>query len=228
MKLSLSTAEQKQAERNQPPQQPAIARAVRPVFVGEPTGASPNHFGDAGPVELPNSGLRIGASTIYWQNSLPRPFETRDWTPPDVGVAMTIEDFRTGRDPAMEAVLAYAETESLIDRMVTALDSEGAEAALGVYRDFRADPKNAYASTESGINSLGYQLLGAGRAEAAVAMFQLNADAYPESANVWDSLGDGYEAAGDIARAIASYARALQVDPGFAPSRANLTRLTSQ
>ena len=29
-------AAQKQAERNQPPQQPAIARAVRPVFVGEP------------------------------------------------------------------------------------------------------------------------------------------------------------------------------------------------
>ena len=128
----------------------------------------------------------------------------------------------------MEAVLAYAETESLIDRMVTALDSEGAEAALGVYRDFRADPKNAYASTETEINSLGYQLLGAGRAEDAVAVFQLNADAYPQSANVWDSLGDGYEAAGDIARAIASYARALQVDPGFAPSRANLTRLTSQ
>ena len=205
-----------------------LERHTNAVFVGEPTGASPNHFGDAGPVDLPNSGLGIGASTMYWQNSLPRPFETRDWTPPDVSVAMTIEDFRTGRDPAMEAVLAYAETESLIERMVAALESDGAEAALAVYRDFRADPKNAYASTETEINSLGYQLLGAGRAEDAVAVFQLNADAYPESANVWDSLGDGYEAAGDIARAIASYARALQVDPGFAPSRANLTRLTSQ
>ena len=128
----------------------------------------------------------------------------------------------------MEAVLAYAETESLIERMVAALESEGTEAALTVYGDFRADPKNAHASTESEINRLGYQLLGTGRAEDAVVVFQLNADAYPESANVWDSLGDGYEAAGDIARAIASYARALQVDPGFAPSRANLTRLTSR
>jgi hypothetical protein len=37
------------------------------IFVGEPTGASLNHYGDSRKVQLPNSGLTIRVSTLYWQ-----------------------------------------------------------------------------------------------------------------------------------------------------------------
>lgn len=67
-----------------------LERQTEALFVGEPTGASPNHYGDAGRVELPNSGLRARASAVYWQNSLPARFETRDWTPPDIAAELTI------------------------------------------------------------------------------------------------------------------------------------------
>jgi tetratricopeptide (TPR) repeat protein len=61
--------------------------------------------------------------------------------------------------------------------------------------------------------------------EAAIDVFTVNAEVFPGSANVWDSLGDGYRAAGDIDAAIASYRKALEVDPTFAASRQNLQQL---
>ncbi len=73
------------------------------VFVGEPTGGSPNLYGDVRPVELPNSGIRIEISSRYW------PFggadDDRPWIAPDIPVPFTIEDLLAGEDPALQAAL---------------------------------------------------------------------------------------------------------------------------
>ncbi|MBN2585670.1 MAG: hypothetical protein JXA64_03400 [Candidatus Fermentibacteraceae bacterium] len=45
---------------------------------------------------------------------------------------------------------------------------------------------------EPQINALGYSFMEAGRMDDALAFFLLNADEYPESSNVWDSLGEWY------------------------------------
>jgi predicted Zn-dependent protease len=66
---------------------------------------------------------------------------------------------------------------------------------------------------EAVLNSLGYRMLALQRASDAVALLGLNARMYPGSANVYDSLGDGYVAAGDQARAVAAYKRSLALDP---------------
>jgi len=52
------------------------------------------------------------------------------------------------------------------------------------------------------MNRLGYEYLQEGNTQAAIALFQLNATAYPDSPNVYDSLGDAYLANGqaDLAR----------------------------
>lgn len=52
------------------------------------------------------------------------------------------------------------------------------------------------------LNTLGYEVLQAGRAADAVALFRLNVEAHPESANAYDSLADGYLAAGDREKAL--------------------------
>ena len=39
-------------------------------------------------------------------------------------------------------------------------------------------------------------------------MFELNREQFPESSNVWDSLGDAYEEVGDHEKAAASYRKA--------------------
>jgi CubicO group peptidase (beta-lactamase class C family) len=66
---------------------------------------------------------------------------------------------------------------------------------------------------EAVLNSLGYRMLALQRASDAVALLGLNARMYPGSANVYDSLGDGYVAAGDQTRAVAAYKRSLALDP---------------
>ncbi len=67
--------------------------------------------------------------------------------------------------------------------------------------------------TEQQINAIGYALLQGGRVVDAVRVFERNAARFPSSANVFDSLGEGYAAAGEREKAIAGYERSLALDP---------------
>lgn len=64
---------------------------------------------------------------------------------------------------------------------------------------------------ENLINNLGYRLLGDKKFDEAIAVFQRNVQLYPESANVYDSLGDGYEGAGKIDLALRNCEKAVEV-----------------
>ena len=68
------------------------------------------------------------------------------------------------------------------------------------------------------MNRLGYRLLGQDLLDAAVAIFALNADAYPDSWVVFDSLAESLMKNGDAESAIANYQRSLSLNPanGFA------------
>jgi hypothetical protein len=77
---------------------------VSPVFVGEPTGSKPNRFGNEHPFELPHSGVVGGISSGYNQGATSR--DTRSTTPPHVAVALTLADWRAGRDPALAAAVS--------------------------------------------------------------------------------------------------------------------------
>lgn len=190
-----------------------LERFTHPTFVGEPTGGSPNHYGDARPIDLPNSGVRAGVSTIYWQNSLPVPFEQRLWTAPGIAAQLTSRDWALGRDPALEAILAHRPEEPLTDQLVRAVAEGGLDAALAMFEEWITEPAHAYADVERDLNSFGYRLLDEGRLEEAVAILTVNAQAYPGSVNVWDSLGDAYQAAGHRLQAIEAYEKAAAMDP---------------
>lgn len=60
------------------------------------------------------------------------------------------------------------------------------------------------------LNQLGYVLLSQERFEEAVVAFELNIDNYPGSANVYDSLGEAYEAMNEWALAKLNYEKAYQ------------------
>ncbi|HNI10810.1 MAG TPA: hypothetical protein PLL93_06675, partial [bacterium] len=66
-------------------------------------------------------------------------------------------------------------------------------------------------ATEADLNTFGYQLLGQGKATEAVEVFRANAKKFPESWNVYDSLGDGLEAIGDKKGAIESFTKAQKL-----------------
>ena len=47
----------------------------------------------------------------------------------------------------------------------------------------------------------------------AIRIFQLNVEAYPNSANTYDSLAEGYMDNGENALAVANYEKSLQLNP---------------
>jgi hypothetical protein len=75
------------------------------LFVGEPTGSRPNFVGETTMITLPCNKVRLSCSSLYWQRS--HAFDHRTWIAPDLLAEMSSEDYRTNRDPAMEAILAY-------------------------------------------------------------------------------------------------------------------------
>jgi len=68
-------------------------------------------------------------------------------------------------------------------------------------------------ATENELNAYGYQLLNAGQQDKAIEVFILNTKNHPKSANVWDSLGEGYATKGDKKNAIISFKRSLSLNP---------------
>jgi CubicO group peptidase (beta-lactamase class C family) len=77
----------------------------------------------------------------------------------------------------------------------------------------------------SQLNSLGYSLMRHGDMEAALHVFRLNVQAYPEDANVYDSLGEAYLKAGARDQAEANYLRSLQLNPWNDNARNELIKL---
>ena len=113
-----------------------------------------------------------------------------------------------GRAPATkEHPKLAAEVDAL-----KAIDRPGGAAAIAQkLKDARTRNPKAQLFPEELVNFMGYEHLQAGDAKTAIAIMQLNVQAYPSSANVYDSLSDAYLADGqkDLARENAEKALAL-------------------
>jgi hypothetical protein len=70
-------------------------------------------------------------------------------------------------------------------------------------------------AAEADINAYGYQLLGQGKVDSALAMFRKNVKDYPKSWNTYDSLGEALAQKGDKKGAVEAYtkARRMTQDP---------------
>ncbi len=130
-----------------------------------------------------------------------------------------------GQPPA-PMVLSRIELTSLLERMTSALESWGINAAVAAYRAYTSDPLHAGQNTLRAINYFGYRLLITQRnTDAAIAVFELNTEAYPETASVWDSLADGHRARGELDLAATFYAKSLELDPDNKRTRRKLELL---
>jgi dienelactone hydrolase len=73
----------------------------------------------------------------------------------------------------------------------------GVAKARAIYDESKRAKKREVLFPENETNLFGYQLLQDGNAKDAVEVFKLNVDAYPRSANTYDSLSDAYLALGN-------------------------------
>jgi len=63
------------------------------------------------------------------------------------------------------------------------------------------------------MNNFGYELLSMKKNEEAIAVFKMNVETFPESWNVYDSLGEAYMIKGDKKRSIENYEKSLELNP---------------
>jgi hypothetical protein len=81
-----------------------LERWTFPIFVGEPSASRNNHYGDSALLLLPNQQITLRVSTLWWQWD---PRDTRPWIAVNLAAPLTVDAYRTGRDPALEAVAAF-------------------------------------------------------------------------------------------------------------------------
>jgi len=87
----------------------------------------------------------------------------------------------------------------------------GTAAALAQYDSLKAQDKSKV--NEGMLNGLGYRLLYGGKEADGLMVFQKNVQEYPQSSNVYDSLGEAYMKTGQKDLAIQNYEKSLQLDP---------------
>jgi CubicO group peptidase (beta-lactamase class C family) len=95
--------------------------------------------------------------------------------------------------------------------MVRLILTENVSSAMTYYHSKKADTLK-YEISEGDLNALGYQLLGEDHLDKAIAIFKLNIEEHPTSANPYDSYGDALLMQGDSVKALQNFKRCFEMD----------------
>lgn len=117
-----------------------------------------------------------------------------------------------GQQPAL-AWLKYESYKSPAKTLFRNVMAKGAVEALREYREWRKGRAANEVVNENQMNRLGYDLMSALRLKDAIEVFKQNVEDYPQSSNVYDSLGEAYMNGGEKDLAIKNYQRSLELDP---------------
>lgn len=202
------------------------------IFVGEPTAENVNFYGDTRRIDLPKTGIPVFLSFAWWQDK-PQ-WENADWLAPSLAIDMSLKDYKTNKDPVLDACLNFKEKNIVIDPFGRLQDLFMAGKYDEVEKEAQkmvADPKYRYLNFETKINDAGYRLLNQKQIEGALFVLQLNTKLYPKSANVWDSFAEANWKAGKMDKAIEYYNKAIELDPNGdtgANSREMLRQIKAQ
>ncbi len=115
-------------------------------------------------------------------------------------VKMSWEEIKTHENSAAVAVF-------------TALKKKGPGAGKKMYKKLKASGDDTYYFKEGEFNTAGYVFLHHKKMDEAIEVFKINVEAYPDSWNVYDSLGEAYLVAGDLDRATKYYEKSLALNP---------------
>ena len=184
-----------------------LDRLTDAIFVGEPASSRPTGYGDAYKSIMPNSGIAVRTSIKYWQSGQ----DMRPFTPIDVAAAMTFADYAAGRDPGLEAALAF-KPENLGDRLVAAAQL-GPEAAVRAAQTYVENPSRRYADVEADLVSAEQILLRQNQGPAALAVSRWSAARFPHNGDLATVLGYVAKAQGAKDDAVRALESALTIDP---------------
>lgn len=186
------------------------------LFVGEPTGSSPSAYGDSRKFQLPNSGLTVRASSVYWRDWSVN--EKRPWTAPDLAVEITARNYFANQDPVLEEALRFA-ARDLSGLAAAIARSGGLEGAFKLLYRLDTDPRHAALGTEPLMIAAGAAFLESGKTKEAVTWYRETARRHPGSAPAHLGLGRALLLTGEKEEARRELEEALRLDPGNAEAR---------
>ncbi len=170
--------------------------------------------------------IRWGVKRSEMKAMTPRPHQMNPNGGMSIGfpevMALTAYVWSRTNGPTPEAVARQDEVLSLL------ADGDGRGAADLLRADTRERPDSPMFS-ERAVNMLGYEYLERWvEPQTALPLFVFNAEAHPESWNVWDSLAEAYVALGETTKAIENYEKSLALNPRNRGATEALERLRSQ
>ena len=199
------------------------------IFVGEPTAENVNFWGDNRPVMLPNSGIDISLSYLWWQDK--PALENAEWVAPSIPVTMSFDEFANNQDPVLKAALTFSEPDFKPKPMdyVVSLYLSGQTQKLGEeLHNMIQDPLYAFFDFETGLLKLGNILLQSGRIpqlEASVQVFSMISQFFPNSAKAYNYLGESYMALQNAPKAKEAFHKAVSLDANGNVGKAAKTQL---
>jgi CubicO group peptidase (beta-lactamase class C family) len=150
---------------------------------------------------------------------------------PDDDLAIVVLTNLAGAFPEdfIDELAGVYDPEIALSDPVTALRMElrqrGYENAIEVFKELKKKNPD-FEPLENDLNEWAYRMLnGGGKPKEALEIFKLNVFLYPNSANVYDSVAEAYEANGNRKLAITNYKRSLELDPKNSHAAEQLKRL---
>ena len=186
------------------------------IFVGEPTAENINFWGDNRPVRLPNSGIDISLSYLWWQDK--PALENAEWTAASVPVTMSFEEYANNQDPVLEAALTFNVPDfkpKPMDYITDLYLSGQAQKLAEELPKMIQDPLYAFCDFETELNKKGNLLLQSGRipeVQASVQVFSMISQLFPNSAITYKNLGEAYTAIQDTHKAKEALKKAISLD----------------
>ncbi|MBL0076269.1 MAG: tetratricopeptide repeat protein [Rhodocyclaceae bacterium] len=180
------------------------------TVLGEPMAAPVNSYGDAQSIPLSRTGLHLYLSTVKHQ--LGKSTDINPFSRIDIPAQMSFEEYASGGDPLVDAILRGDEMRSL---PVIALTDGGAMARRAWEERRTAFAKFHWWSPpqELDLRRTCDQLRDNNQLADAIELCKLNAEINPSIWNVWYNLANAQLAAGHLAEALTSYRRVLEIDP---------------
>jgi CubicO group peptidase (beta-lactamase class C family) len=100
---------------------------------------------------------------------------------------------------------------SLANSLYEVINEKGLAEGLKHFEKLK--DSETYSLREGEMNIVGYQLLQSDKIKEAIEVFKLNVASFPESGNVYDSLGEAYLKDGNKELAIKNYKKSVALDP---------------
>lgn len=122
--------------------------------------------------------------------------------PPDATLVFDVELMSVSEPkiPVSEVLL-----KTIVDKDVAS--------AIAQYNELKTSDPGKYNFKESQLNMLGYQLLQIGKNKDAIEILKLNIEQFPNSSNVYDSMGEACMIDGNKELAILNYKKSLELNP---------------